>query len=315
MDVYSDALRHALDHILSERTKYLACLLSTNKIPPPLFVGVQGPQGSGKTFLSSGLHSALTKEHKLQVAVLSIDDLYLPHEDLVKIAQDHPDNKLLQGRGQPGTHDLELGKTLMSALKEVNSLNAKEVKIPAFDKSLFDGSGDRVPESQWKAINGPVDIVILEGWFVGFSLCSERELEDRYIKGAPLPTEIFDLHDFCTRKNISEINQKLVDYVELWSMLDAFIQLSPVDGITNVYAWRLDQEHHMKAQNGGRGMTDQQVKQFVDRYIPGYVFFSDGVVRGSLSAVDSDRKPPSWIGKSLRLMLGAQREVVNVEKF
>jgi D-glycerate 3-kinase len=58
-----------------------------------------------------------------------------------------------------------------------------------------------------------------------------------------------------------------------------------------VYKWRLEQEHHMKALNGGKGMDDAAVKssvrdlrisnffahfffRFVDRYIPGYVFFS-----------------------------------------
>lgn len=36
----------------------------------------------------------------------------------------------------------------------------------------------------------------------------------------------------------------------------------------------------MKARNGGTGMSDNQVKAFVDRYIPGYVFFGSGVQQG-----------------------------------
>ena len=30
-----------------------------------------------------------------------------------------------------------------------------------------------------------------------------------------------------------------------------------------IYKWRLQQEHAMKAQNGGKGMTDEQVKKWV----------------------------------------------------
>ena len=29
----------------------------------------------------------------------------------------------------------------------------------------------------------------------------------------------------------------------------------------HIYKWRLQQEHAMKAQNGGKGMTDEQVKK------------------------------------------------------
>ena len=31
----------------------------------------------------------------------------------------------------------------------------------------------------------------------------------------------------------------------------------------HIYKWRLQQEHAMKAQNGGKGMTDEQVKKWV----------------------------------------------------
>ena len=33
----------------------------------------------------------------------------------------------------------------------------------------------------------------------------------------------------------------------------------------HIYKWRLQQEHAMKAQNGGKGMTDDQVKKYADR--------------------------------------------------
>jgi hypothetical protein len=117
----------------------------------------------------------------------------------------------------------------------------------------------------------------------------------------------------------------------------------------------------MKAHNGGNGMSDAQVvsyvrvadyfsspcvlyfdasffsssaafacsyahapillNRFVDRYIPGYIFFSDGIVRGSsisgsqTDAGDSLRRPPKWIGKSLRILIGEERQYVGEEVF
>ena len=38
-------------------------------------------------------------------------------------------------------------------------------------------------------------------------------------------------------------------------------QIKPPDEhpYTHIYKWRLQQEHHMKARNGGIGMADEQV--------------------------------------------------------
>ena len=77
----------------------------------------------------------------------------------------------------------------------------------------------------------------------------------------------------------------------------------------------------MKASNGGQGMSDEAVKllvtsqfppldqlfsqfRFIDRYIPGYVFFGD--VQPSL--------PPRWPSKGLRLFVDETRQLVSVEE-
>ena|ERR1700685_3613253 len=63
------------------------------------------------------------------------------------------------------------------------------------------------------------------------------------------------------------------------------------------------------------------LNRFVDRYIPGYIFFSDGIVRGSSTSGsqtdtgDSLRRPPKWIGKSLRITIGEERQYVGEEVF
>lgn len=175
----------------------------------PLFVGINGIQGSGKTTLVrfpipwlppsyskrnvihipaseltwpslqvNTLRTALTSPpHSHPTVPLSIDDFYLPHSQLLDLRKSHTDNPLLQVRGQPGTHDLGLGGKTFSALRD----RKPNVKIPSYDKSAHDGQGDRRPESEWAVVNregqASVDVVLYEGWCVGF-----RALEDERLK-------------------------------------------------------------------------------------------------------------------------------------
>ncbi|THV05136.1 P-loop containing nucleoside triphosphate hydrolase protein [Dendrothele bispora CBS 962.96] len=302
----------------------------------PLFVAIQGPQGSGKSFLTRLVQTYLSNDHGLRIASVSIDDLYLPHEGLVNLTRTHPRNPLWRGRGQPGTHDIALGKELLESLKCGN----KAVEIPRFDKSLFNGEGDRLPlDGSGVIVEPPVDVVIMEGWCVGFHPISQEELGKRCdgvwkdVKaGLNLDETIVG-----TKGNIEEVNKTLFAYSDLWSFFDVFIQLQPKSSGTPysvVYKWRLEQEHYMKASNGGKGMTDSAVKLFVDRYIPGYVFFGDGISRGYVGEspwpyngdkITNDAAPqsgnltlyqsPRWLGKSLRLVLDEKREIVGIEQF
>jgi len=112
--------------------------------------------------------------------------------------------------------------------------------------------------------------------------------------------------------DIKAINDKLHEYSALWDFFDIFIQLkanppsSPMlSQYSVIYKWRLEQEHYMKALNGGRGMSDTAVKSFIDRYIPGYVFFGD------LPPVSLDQRP-KWVGRGLVLCLDDEREVVGI---
>lgn len=52
--------------------------------------------------------------------------------------------------------------------------------------------------------------------------------------------------------------------------------------------------------------------RFVDRYIPGYVFFGDGPTIGF--GGDAQARP-AWIGRSLCLHIDESRSVVDVERF
>ncbi|KAJ3480809.1 hypothetical protein NLI96_g8098 [Meripilus lineatus] len=303
----------------------------------PLFVGIQGPQGSGKSFLTSHLHQKLSSPpHSLSVVVLSIDDLYLPHVQLVALANANPENKLLRGRGQPGTHDVGLGTIILDRLSRINegvdpekanspsSLDSdNEVRLPVFDKSLHSGEGDRV-EGGGKVIRGPIDIVILEGWCLGFQPISASEIDLRWSQPVDgLGPGFFESRGF-RKEDIVDVNERLKEYQHWWQFFDTFIQIKPEEmyPYVHIYKWRLEQEHAMKATNGGRGMTDEQVESFIDRYIPGYVFFGDGVLKtdpiGSRSGDEeggSGIRQPPWIGKSLCIQIDEQRRVVHVLDF
>lgn len=68
----------------------------------PFFIGLNGVQGAGKTTLVKALAQTLREKEGLETLVLSIDDLYLTHEDQVALANKHRDNPLVQHRGEPG---------------------------------------------------------------------------------------------------------------------------------------------------------------------------------------------------------------------
>ncbi len=68
----------------------------------PFIVGLNGVQGGGKTTLVRALAATLQQRELLPTLVVSIDDFYLPRAEQLALAAAHPDNGLLQQRGQPG---------------------------------------------------------------------------------------------------------------------------------------------------------------------------------------------------------------------
>ena len=91
-EIVDDKSSHCIPFILS--------LLPANPTKP-FIIGLNGVQGAGKTTLVSKLKDVLQKEG-IETLVCSIDDLYLNHEDQLALAKAHPDNKLVQHRGEPG---------------------------------------------------------------------------------------------------------------------------------------------------------------------------------------------------------------------
>ncbi len=211
----------------------------------PLFAALQGPQGSGKTFLAAQLQARLqSPPHSLRVAVLSIDDLYLPHKDLVSLAAS--ENSLWKGRGLPGTHDIDLGLKIFSNLVSGDS----RFELPRFDKSLFNGEGDRLPMDGTGPIiiqPPPVDVVILEGWLVGFHPIMRDDLLLQRHGIWEHTREKLGLNEAETGRlsDIQAINEKLKEYLPLWNFFDVFIQV----GACMVHSFPFARLNHCPAQS------------------------------------------------------------------
>eukprot|EP00438_Fugacium_kawagutii_P029775 Skav217064 [mRNA] locus=scaffold208:339659:355114:+ [translate_table: standard] len=126
--------------------------------------GISAPQGFGKT-TAMQLLQALFEADGFKFKAISIDDFYLPASWQEEVANVYSDNALMQSRGNAGTHDVRLGEETLKALK---SSDSAEVLVPSFDKSALNGRGDQVPKHSWTRVHTPCDVVVLEGWMVGF---------------------------------------------------------------------------------------------------------------------------------------------------
>jgi D-glycerate 3-kinase len=97
----------------------LASWLPGKRRPDRTFLlGINGAQGTGKSTLADFLRESLESEAGWRVAVLSMDDFYLTRSERAKLGREiHP---LLETRGVPGTHDMEM---LAASLAELRNLD------------------------------------------------------------------------------------------------------------------------------------------------------------------------------------------------
>ena len=202
----------------------------------------------GKSYLAQQLESSPSLSH-LRIANLSLDDLYLPHSKLVDLAKTNPGNDLLSGRGQAGTHDLPLGIEILEKLRE-RTTEQGEVRIPRFEKSLNRGEGDRVAKDEWTSVKGSVDVVLFEGWMLGFrSIPNKEELARVHKLARESPKEVEELLggiDYeepfiaqCQLEHLEKLNDELKGYDKLWELVDGWVELKP-ERLGYVWEWRLE---------------------------------------------------------------------------
>ena len=211
-------------------------------IDRPLIQGIVGGQGTGKTTLCRILKNLLQLAGYTTVS-LSLDDLYKTYQERLELQLKEPQ---LRWRGPPGTHDVQLG---IDILDQIHRGNPQQViALPRFDKSLWQGSGDRTtPE----LVTSP-DIILFEGWFVGVLP------RDNYDFSLSLTPEIVTESD---RAFAAYSNQQLYNYLPLWKKLDRLILLYPED-YHSCLQWRLEAEQDMIAL-GKSGMTTPEITEFV----------------------------------------------------
>ena len=214
----------------------------------PLVVGLQAPQGAGKTTLAGYLLADLAARG-LSGASVSIDDFYLTRDEQLRLAAAHPGNPYLEHRGYPGTHDVDLGATTLAALRDLGRPGV--ARVPVYDKSRHAGRGDRAPESAWRDVLGPLDLVLVEGWMLGFEPVPDDRLPD--------PRLVWP-------------NRALAAYDRWHRLLDVFVVLRAADK-DFVLTWRVEAEERMTAQ-GVPGLSRDAIEDYVRRFLPAYAVWA-----------------------------------------
>ncbi|HLY77797.1 MAG TPA: kinase [Caulobacteraceae bacterium] len=221
-------------------------VLTIDRRGTPLVVGVTGPQGSGKS-AAAGALALLLQARGLRTAVLSIDDLYLTLAERRRLAGEvHP---LLITRGVPGTHDVALGLAVIDSLGR-----ATTTAVPRFDKA----TDDRRARAEWDVVEGPVDLILLEGWCVGARPQPDAALVQPVndLERARDPDGVWRHY---ANAQLAGLYQTLFDKIGVQTLLRA-------PSFESVLGWRLEQEHKLRQREPGKGQTDAEIAFFVQHY-------------------------------------------------
>lgn len=218
----------------------------------PLFVGINGCQGSGKSTLTDFIAQYLTTQYQLNVVVMSLDDFYLSSRKRKELAEFiHP---LLATRGVPGTHDIIQLNEVLSQLKQQKT----HFCIPKFNKA----TDEPFTKSEWPLVEAPADIIILEGWCWGIKPQTAdqlktpiNELESQYDKTGKWRHYV--------NKQLSENYQPLYEKMDFWLVLQA-------PSFEHVYKWRLEQEQKLQNKHinlvNSKIMTQTEINHFIQHF-------------------------------------------------
>lgn len=214
----------------------------------PLLVGINGAQGTGKSTLA-GFLTLMLRDHSLRVANLSLDDFYLDSARRAQLAgQVHP---LLASRGVPGTHDLALAREVLATLADPESRG--ECALPRFDKAVDEPR----PPAEWEHVTLPVDVILLEGWFVGLQGEPDAALQS--------PVNDLEADEDPDGSWRGYVNQRLADYQVLFDPIDYLVMLR-APSFDCVYRWRSLQERKLAAR-AGPGASKVMDQPTLDRFI------------------------------------------------
>ena len=201
-------------------------------------IGISALPGTGKTTLGKWLE-AISLKLNFKIAVISIDDFYLPSDQMKSAIENNPWNV---SRGFPGSHSVKLMHE-----KLLNWKINKELNVPVFDKSLRNGLGDR---SHWRS--DKPDLLILEGWFLGIEPFI-KDVNDQTINEAELSA-----HESSYRL---KIQNNLYEYLDVWTLIDTIWHLKPLK-FEYMNMWKSYQEKEMFLQKGN-ALQDKKLSNFL----------------------------------------------------
>ncbi len=217
----------------------------------PLFVGINGCQGSGKSTLSAFIQMYLAQQCQQTTVVISLDDFYLSHSQRQNLALDvHP---LLRTRGVPGTHNMGQAKQVLIALK-----NQQAVTIPRFNKA----SDNPHHPDLWTQIDKPAEVIIFEGWCWGVQPQSSTQLIQpiNELEATEDPKQVWRHY----------VNAQLAKhYCPLYSFINHWVMLKP-PSFADVFAWRLEQEQKLRditpVDKQQQLMNAAQIQRFIQHF-------------------------------------------------
>ena len=245
-----------------------------NNFPERRIIGISALPGTGKTTLGKWLEK-ISLKFDFKIAVVSIDDFYLPSEEMKLAIKNNPWNV---SRGFPGSHSVKLMYE-----KLTNWKNDGKLQVPVFDKSLRNGLGDR---SYWRS--DEPDLLILEGWFLGVRPLSmeinnkvSMDRKDNEIFTTPLSSDESSYR--------IKIQQNLIKYLDIWNLMDNVWHLKPLK-FEYLNLWKSNQEKEMLL-NKGNALTSKNLSNFLRMLnvsIPQSSF--DDINSDVLLLIDQDRK-------------------------
>ena len=124
-------------------------------------------------------------------------------------------------------------------------------------------------------IEGPLDLVIVEGWMLGFHPVSSDKIESNAMK---------------------KVNELLGQYKVWEDKYDSAIIIGADPEY--VYEWR-EQAEKARRDAGEGAMTKEEVKTFCDRFMPSYQIYGSKLIEDGVAGVDESR--------TLKFMLNIDR--------